>query len=359
MGMGASVSSRRASEGGSPQRSSSTRSTRSIEDIYDIDRVRGGVSGSSFAKVKSARDKATGKHVAIRTFSSRQGDLGEPLSEIDVRKRLDHPNIIKLLDTFHCHSNDSVFMVLELAEGGELFDRICDAGRFTERQAAHCMAQIFRAVRHCHQNDICIRSLRPEAFLCMTRGPIDEVILKLHDLSLSKALRPGDFLTTKCGTPYYVSPQVLSGKYDLACDMWSCGIIAYVLLCGYFPFHGETDAEVLSSIRKGIFSFDSGDWKEISQDAKDEIRMLLKMVPRSRHSVNEAIKSSWMTSHFPRVVLSVHKEVRDSGGLDVFLLSLGGNEAARFSYDAEPALEELRAAAAAQLAISHEQVEFI
>merc|ERR1712014_410560 len=113
------------------------------------------------------------------------------------------------------------------------------------------------------------------------------------DFGLSCSFTADQVLTTKAGTPYYVAPQVLAGKYDQLSDLWSCGVIMYVLLCGYPPFFGETDAEVLSKVRLGNFSFNAADWKNVSEDAKNLIRMLLKMNPRDRYTAEQALNREW------------------------------------------------------------------
>merc|ERR1712190_392763 len=107
-------------------------------------------------------------------------------------------------------------------------------------------------------------------------------------------------LTTKAGTPYYVAPQVLAGKYDQLSDLWSCGVIMYVMLCGYPPFFGETDAEVLSKVRLGNFSFNAADWKNVSEDAKNLIRMLLKMNPKDRYTAEQALNHEWVKNKAPK-----------------------------------------------------------
>merc|ERR1719465_12945 len=124
--------------------------------------------------------------------------------------------------------------------------------------------------------------------------------LKIIDFGLSCKFKPEQVLTTKAGTPYYVAPQVLAGKYDQGCDLWSCGVLMYVLLCGYPPFFGETDAEVLSKVRLGNFSFNATDWKNVSEDAKNLIRMLLKMNPRDRYTAERALNHEWIKNKAPK-----------------------------------------------------------
>merc|ERR1712176_301778 len=122
----------------------------------------------------------------------------------------------------------------------------------------------------------------------------------MGDFGLSCKFEKDQVLTTKAGTPYYVAPQVLAGKYDHQSDLWSCGVIMFVLLCGYPPFYGETDADVLSKVRLGNFSFNAADWKNVSEDAKNLIRMLLKMNPRDRYTAEQALNHEWIRNKAPK-----------------------------------------------------------
>jgi calcium-dependent protein kinase len=189
---------------------------------------------------------------------------------------------------------------MEMCSGGELFDRIIDAGHFTEAQAAVLMQQIVRAIYYMHENHVTHRDLKPENFLFLTKDAIDKNLLKIIDFGLSCGFQPSQVLTTKAGTPYYVAPQVLAGKYDQMADMWSIGVIMYVMLCGYPPFFGETDADVLAKVRLGNFSFNAADWKNISEDAKNLIRLLLKMNPRDRYTAEQTLNHEWIANKAPK-----------------------------------------------------------
>merc|ERR1712217_989539 len=120
-------------------------------------------------------------------------------------------------------------------------------------------------------------------------------------------------MTTKAGTPYYVAPQVLAGKYDEKVDSWSCGVVMYVTLCGYPPFFGDTDAEVLKKVRLGNYSFIASDWHKVSQDAKNLVNGLLTFKPEKRFSPAEALQQSWMFRNAPKIVLTMNKEAREEG----------------------------------------------
>jgi len=150
--------------------------------------------------------------------------------------------------------------------------------------------------------------LKPENFLLKTKDPIESNSLKLIDFGLSCSFSAGQMLKTKAGTPYYVAPQVLAGKYDQMIDMWSIGVIMYIMLCGYPPFFGETDADVLAKVRLGNFSFNAADWKNISEDAKTLIRYLLKMNPRDRYTAEQTLNHEWIKNKAPKA-----KQVELSG----------------------------------------------
>merc|ERR1719262_1755611 len=219
-------------------------------------------------------------------------------AEIGIMKLMDHPNIIKLYENFEDQKN--IYLVMELCSGGELFDKIIEAGHFTEVQAAIIVQQIVRAIFYMHESGVCHRDLKPENFLFQTKEAVEKNNLKVIDMGLSCTFKPGQVLTTKAGTPYYVAPQVLAGKYDHSADVWSLGVIMYVLLCGYPPFYGENDADVLSKVRLGNFSFNASDWKNISEDAKNLIRMTLKMNPRDRYTAEQALNHEWIRNKAPK-----------------------------------------------------------
>jgi len=216
---------------------------------------------------------------------------------------MDHPNIIKLFETYEDRKN--IYLIMEICSGGELFDRIIDMGHFSEAQAARVMSQIFRAIFYMHENNICHRDLKPENFLFVTKEPIEVSVLKIIDFGLACEFDENTLLTTKAGTPYYVSPQVLDGSYDARADHWSCGVIMYVVLCGYPPFHGDTDNEVLKKIRSGVFGFSKSDWGNITEDAKDLIRELLKSDPAQRCTADQALNHVWVKNQAPSAELKL------------------------------------------------------
>jgi len=268
-----------------------------IDESYTLDRKK--IGEGSYGSVSKGTHKGTNTVRAVKSISKAQmKNIDRFKQEIAIMKMMDHPNVIKLYETFEDKRN--IYLVMELCAGGELFDRIIDAGHFTEVQAAILMQQIIRAVYYMHESKVCHRDLKPENFLFMNKDPIEKNLLKIIDFGLSCMFTENQVLTTKAGTPYYVAPQVLSGKYDQASDMWSCGVIMYVLLCGYPPFFGETDAEVLTKVRLGNFAFNASDWKNITENAKNLIRQLLQMSPKSRITAQNALKHVWILEKAPK-----------------------------------------------------------
>ncbi|CAE7772389.1 CPK2 [Symbiodinium pilosum] len=268
-----------------------------ILDFYDLEKNKLGE--GSYGYVSKATNKATGLVRAVKTIAKgKMKNMERFKQEIAILKLMDHPNIIKLYESFEDLRN--IYLVMELCGGGELFDRIIEAGSFTEVVAANLMQQIIRAVNYMHQSQVAHRDLKPENFLFTSKEPMENNILKIIDFGLSCKFAERAYLTTKAGTPYYVAPQVLSGKYDQSADLWSCGVIMFVLLCGYPPFFGDSDKEVLSKVRMGNFNFNPADWKNVSEDAKNLIRNLMRMNPRERFTADQALQHEWIKLQAPK-----------------------------------------------------------
>jgi len=268
-----------------------------VHEVYIMEDKK--IGEGTYGSVVKGTHQVTKKVRAIKIISKGQmKNIDRFRREIELMKMMDHPNIIKLYESFEDHRN--IYLVMELCAGGELFDKIIESGHFTEVQAAILMQQIVRAIYYMHENHVCHRDLKPENFLFVTKETIEKNFLKIIDFGLSCKFEPNQVLTTKAGTPYYVAPQVLAGKYDQQSDLWSVGVIMYVMLCGYPPFFGETDQEVLAKVRLGNFSFNAADWKNVSEDAKNLIRMLLKMNPRDRYTAEQALNHEWIKNKAPK-----------------------------------------------------------
>ncbi|KAF4660990.1 substrate-specific activator of APC-dependent proteolysis [Perkinsus olseni] len=209
----------------------------------------------SGGSVQRATNRGTGAVRAVKTIPKRTVKSIQRLAdEIEVMRMLDHPNIVKLYETFEDLRN--VYLVMELCTGGELFERIAEVGNFTEKVAARLVRQMISPVYYMHSRGVVHRDLKPENFMFSNPRDVTEASLKIIDFGVSKSsvlsvrITPGQVLRTRACTPYYVAPEVLSSKYTNTCDMWSIGVIAYILLCGSPPFYGENEMEVLDPSRR-------------------------------------------------------------------------------------------------------------
>jgi len=189
-----------------------------------------------------------------------------------------------------------MYLVMELASGGELFDQIINRGVYSEQDAATIIKQILDAIAYMHGNGICHRDLKPENLL--VTGDNDDMI-KISDFGLSKDFGREN-LKTSCGTPDYVAPEVLRGAtYDNSVDVWSVGVITYILLCGFPPFYGNTDQQIFGKILRCEYDFPSPDWDTVSDDAKEFIRALLVLNPNDRPSAIQCLEAPWISNKNP------------------------------------------------------------
>jgi len=221
--------------------------------------------------------------------------------------------IVQVLDVYEnmYASNRCLLIIMECMEGGELFNRIRQRQDkpYTEREAAQVIMMIAKAVAHLHHMDMAHRDLKPENLLF--KDASDRSILKLTDFGFAKEgnneQRP---LNTPCYTPYYVAPEILSNdKYDKACDIWSMGVIMYILLCGYPPFFsthgGAISAGMKTRIKAGEYQFPKAEWKNVSQEAKSIIQKMLTVDPATRVTIDWILKCPWFTGTVPETPLDM------------------------------------------------------
>ncbi|CAG9331723.1 unnamed protein product [Blepharisma stoltei] len=214
--------------------------------------------------------------------------------EIDIIKKLDHPNIVKLYDVIEEPS--CYHLVMEYCSGGELYDKISAQGNLDELETKRLIRQILLAVNHLHFNGIIHRDLKPENFL------YEADQLKLIDFGLSTFYTSGT-MKAMVGSPNYVSPEVLKSKYDLKCDIWAIGVITYVMLSGNFPFYGRNNKEIFSKIITGDYRFAESPWHNVSSCAKNFIRQLLVVKPKKRLSAFQALNHPWL-QQVPKYVIN-------------------------------------------------------
>ncbi|KAH8093638.1 serine/threonine kinase [Aureococcus anophagefferens] len=273
-----------------------------VKSEYTLGRVLG---KGAFAKVhigrliKNSKVERAVKVVDLKALNT--SDVEALDCEIKTMRRVQHHNIVSLYDCYLYH--DKFIMVLELCKGGELFDRIVSKEHYSEKEARSCFAQMVEAIGHCHLHEVVHRDLKPENLLYQDRvGTPNADVLKLADFGLASLLSPDHHLSTACGTPGYVSPEILTaskGKgYGKECDLWSLGVILYILLCGYPPFYDENNnnAVIFKQIKAGAFAFADPYWTNISQEAKDLVTACLTVDPEKRVTCEGVFKSAWMAN---------------------------------------------------------------
>ncbi|XP_070926584.1 calcium/calmodulin-dependent protein kinase type 1D isoform X2 [Macaca nemestrina] len=250
------------------------------------------VSGA-FSEVVLAEEKATGKLFAVKCIPKKalKGKESSIENEIAVLRKIKHENIVALEDIYE--SPNHLYLVMQLVSGGELFDRIVEKGFYTEKDASTLIRQVLDAVYYLHRMGIVHRDLKPENLLYYSQD--EESKIMISDFGLSKMEGKGDVMSTACGTPGYVAPEVLAQKpYSKAVDCWSIGVIAYILLCGYPPFYDENDSKLFEQILKAEYEFDSPYWDDISDSAKDFIRNLMEKDPNKRYTCEQAARHPWI-----------------------------------------------------------------
>jgi calcium/calmodulin-dependent protein kinase I len=200
--------------------------------------------------------------------------------ELEMLQKMKHPHIVKFHDWFE--SRDKYYIVTQLATGGELFDRICEKGKFTEKDAAETIRQVLDAVNYLHHNNVVHRDLKPENLLYLSTDPNSSLVLA--DFGIAKMLdSKNEVLTTMAGSFGYAAPEVMLKKgHGKPVDMWSMGVITYTLLCGYSPFRSENLADLIEECKNGRVIFHERYWKDTSKDAKEFITLLLQPDPNKR-----------------------------------------------------------------------------
>ncbi|EGG19257.1 putative protein serine/threonine kinase [Cavenderia fasciculata] len=243
----------------------------------------------AFSIVREATHRASGERVAIKSIKTQFIKNKLLMREIEIMKKVgDHPNILKLYEVYETKKH--LHLVLELVKGGELFEKIVQRGEYSEGDACKIVRQIVSAVGHLHENGIAHRDLKPQNLLC-TGDEGDEI--RVADFGLSKIFGEGDCLETCCGSPEYVAPEVLECKpYDEACDLWSVGVITYVLLTGCFPFWDKNNAVLYEKIRNVDYGWPEG--LEVSDQAKSLVSHLLEKSPDKRYTIDQCLHHPWV-----------------------------------------------------------------
>ncbi|KAM4612976.1 MAP kinase-activated protein kinase 2 [Polymixia lowei] len=267
--------------------------------ITDDYRVTSQVLGLGInGKVLEIFQKKSGDKYALKMLQ----DCAKARREVELHWRASPcANIVRIIDVYEnlYQGKKCLLIVMECMDGGELFSRIQDRGdqAFTEREASDIMKSIGEAIQFLHAINIAHRDVKPENLLYTSKRP--NALLKLTDFGFAKETTSHNSLATPCYTPYYVAPEVLGPeKYDKSCDMWSLGVIMYILLCGYPPFYSNHGLAISPGmkrrIRMGQYEFPNPEWSDVSEEAKQLIRTLLKTEPTQRMTITEFMNHPWI-----------------------------------------------------------------
>lgn len=288
-------------------------SSTKTEDIAAIYRFEQKLGEGSFAIVrrgvllKSGRKSVHGgpipDTIAIKTIEKKnvpEKDLPLLKDEVDIMYRINHPNCVAMYEMFD--NDQQLHLILEELSGGELFDHVVNKGYFNEQEASDVIKQITSAIGYLHQQGVVHRDLKPENVLYASGA--DDAEIKVTDFGLAKYLdensRDEFNMKTACGTPGYVAPEVLSGKaYGKEVDLWSTGVILYILLCGFPPFYSENQVLLFKQIKTADYQFASPYWDDISKEAKDVVSGLLVVDPTKRLTSEELMEMPWIKNRGP------------------------------------------------------------
>mmetsp|Transcript_4127 Transcript_4127/g.6212 ORF Transcript_4127/g.6212 Transcript_4127/m.6212 type:complete len:522 (+) Transcript_4127:207-1772(+) len=264
---------------------------RAFRDIYQLNaRLKSG----SFATVCRGTHRATGKKVAIKCVLRKDlppSDDAAIYDEVAILASIQHRYVVPLIDFFE--EKECYFIIMELMCGGDLFDRIGKKKSYNERDARDLCRKMLEAMRECHSNNIAHCDMKPKNLLLFSEE--DDSFIKLADFGFAARVHAPKSLTKQCGTPFFVSPEILMrSPYDQASDMWSVGCIIYLLLGGNLPFMGRSQKELFRKIVIGQYEFPDDCWSDVSEDAKDLVRGLLITDPDKRMSAEQALNSTWI-----------------------------------------------------------------
>ncbi|KAK7292863.1 hypothetical protein RJT34_15718 [Clitoria ternatea] len=259
----------------------------------------------SFAKVKVAKNVENGNHVAIKILDRnhvlRHKMMEQLKKEISAMKLINHPNVVKIYEVMA--SKTKIYIVIELVNGGELFDKIAKNGRLQEDEARTYFQQLINAVDYCHSRGVYHRDLKPENLLLDSHD-----VLKVTDFGLSTyAQQEDELLRTACGTPNYVAPEVLNdrGYVGSTSDIWSCGVILFVLMAGYLPFDDPNHSVLYHKIGKAEFRCPS--W--FSPAAKNLLKRIMDPNPLTRIKIPEILENGWFKKGYKAPSFTVEEDV--------------------------------------------------
>ncbi|KAH6765942.1 calcium-dependent protein kinase 17 [Perilla frutescens var. hirtella] len=268
---------------------------RPMEDVRNTYTMGKELGRGQFGVTHLCTNKHTGEQFACKTIAKRKLANNEDVEDVRREVQIMHhltgqPNIVQLRGAYE--DKHSVHLVMELCAGGELFDRIIAKGHYTERAAASLLRTIVQIVHTCHSMGVIHRDLKPENFLLLSKD--EDAPLKATDFGLSVFYKEGDIFKDIVGSAYYIAPEVLKRRYGPEADIWSVGVMLYILLSGVPPFWAESENGIFNAILRGHVDFSCDPWPAISPGAKDIIRKMLNSDPRQRLSAFQVLNHPWI-----------------------------------------------------------------
>ena len=260
--------------------------THNISKEYILGKTLG---KGDFSHVRLAIHKDTKQDRAVKIIQKKKVDMKRLLAEISIVSKLSHPSIMEVYEVFE--DTKKVYIVSEYCKGGELFDIISKKRNFSEKEACIIMEQLLSGICYSHKNGIVHRDLKPENILLEDKSRNLEI--KIVDWGYATQMKQRERLHEMDGISYYIAPEVLEGDYDEKCDIWSCGVILYILLCGYAPFYGENDKEIYKQVLKGEYDFPKEEWQNVSEEAKNLVQKMLEKDTKKRITALDALQDKW------------------------------------------------------------------
>lgn len=243
--------------------------------------------------MKRGTNIASKEEVAVKICNRKTMDKDDEVAindEVAILRAINHPNITRLIDFFV--EKENFYVVLELLDGGELFDRIVKKSFYNEKEARDLVLVLLNTIKHLHDKNIVHRDLKPENLLL--KSQTNDLEIKLADFGFAIVCE-GDNITSQCGTPGYIAPEILEARpYGKPADMWSFGVILYILLGGYQPFYHSNQRALFRKIIKAEYTFHPEYWKGVSDEAKDLIACLLVKDTKKRLTVDQALQHKWL-----------------------------------------------------------------
>ena len=270
----------------------------------------------AYGEVWKVRHKGLGKEYAMKIIEkSPHCKTQQIINEINILKQLDHPNILKILD-FHL-TEDKFYIITDFCSEGELFNEIKRRNQFSEAETAFIIHQLLSAIRYCHKMRITHRDIKPENIMIVGKENNGYLHVKLIDFGTAKIFEEGN-MQALVGSSYYIAPEVIKGKYDQLCDIWSIGVIMYIMLTGDPPFYGSDDNSILNHVSEGKYDTTSDSYKDLSNNAKDLIRKLLKYNPSERITAKEALNHPWFQTAEFKTTYKKLNQINNKEAMEMF-----------------------------------------